>query len=534
MKTLQEQLLAYQPQEPAEAVSKAELLRQWERLGGRLLERPEAGHVTVSSMILNPGLDAMLMVYHNIYQSLSWTGGHADGAADLLQKAAEEAREETGIVQLTAMSSEILSLDTLPVKAHDKNGRPVAAHVHYNVTYGFVASDKQPLTVQPSENSRVCWVALDGWQQQCGEAHMIPVYEKIIARMRRLAAEKRRLYGRLPEALLPWYGQNARELPWRADREPYHIWLSEIMLQQTRVEAVRGYYQRFLQQLPDVQALAAAPEDVLLKLWEGLGYYSRVRNLQKAAQIIVEQYGGVFPDRYEAIRALPGIGDYTAGAVASICFDAPTPAVDGNVLRVVSRFTENFANVLAPAVKKQITAALAAVYPQGPLAYTFNQSLMELGATVCVPNGAPKCGVCPLRPWCLAYSNQSWVLLPQKEPKKKRRVEEKTVFVLRCGGAVAVQKRPDRGLLAKLWQFPNVDGTLTAQQALDQAAAWGAAPQHVEQRRTGKHIFTHIEWHMTCYVLQCGRQSPQFVWADAEAMREEIALPTAFKIFWEA
>ncbi len=176
------------------------------------------------------------------------------------------------------------------------------------------------MTVKPDENSQVCWVALQDWQQQCSEPHMIPVYEKIIGRIQQIMAEKQQRYARLPEVLLPWYAQNARQLPWRADKEPYHIWLSEIMLQQTRVEAVKGYYQRFLQQLPDIAALAAAPEDVLLKLWEGLGYYSRVRNLQKAAQIIMEQYDGVFPADYGAIRALPGIGDYTAGAIASICF----------------------------------------------------------------------------------------------------------------------------------------------------------------------------------------------------------------------
>lgn len=187
---------------------------------------------------------------------------------------------------------------------------------------------------------------------------MIPVYEKLIARVKEKTAVKRQAYQQLPAVLLPWYAQNARQLPWREDKEPYHIWLSEIMLQQTRVEAVKGYYQRFLQQLPDIAALAAAPEDLLLKLWEGLGYYTRVRNLQKAAQIIMTQYDGVFPERYEDILALPGIGDYTAGAIASICFDQPTPAVDGNALRVVSRITENFGNVLAPAVKKRNSGKL--------------------------------------------------------------------------------------------------------------------------------------------------------------------------------
>ena len=533
MQSLQEQILAYVPANDTEAQDKKEFLEQWTLLGDVFLQRPDAGHVTVSAMVLNPAMDAMLMVYHNIYQSLSWTGGHADGSQALLQKAAEEAREETGIQELIPLSSGILSLDKLPVKAHTRRGKPVAAHWHYNITYGFLASDRQPLAIKPDENSQVCWVSLQNWKERCSEPHMIPVYEKILTRMQHQMQEKQQRYALLPEVLLPWYDKHARVLPWRQDKDPYHIWLSEIMLQQTRVEAVKGYYQRFLQQLPDIAALAAAPEDQLLKLWEGLGYYSRVRNLQKAAKIIMEQYDGQFPADYAAIRALPGIGDYTAGAIASICFDAPTPAVDGNVLRVVSRITENFANVLSPAVKKQMAEALTAVYPTGEKAYTFNQSLMELGATVCLPGGAPKCTVCPLCQWCLAYARDSWDVLPQKAAKKQRRIEEKTVFVLQCGPHIAVQKRPASGLLAGLWQFPNIEGNLDTQKALDQAAAWDVKPTAIEKVVQGKHIFTHIQWHMTCYYLQCEKPNDSFFWADAAMLQEQIALPTAFKQFLE-
>ena len=224
---------------------------------------------------------------------------------------------------------------------------------------------------------------------------------------------KQDFYDRLPGALLPWFQENARELPWRADREPYHVWLSEIMLQQTRVEAVRGYYTRFLAALPDIASLAAADESVLQKLWEGLGYYTRMRNLQKCAKTLMADCGGQFPREFASIRALPGIGDYTAGAVSSICFDFPEPAVDGNVLRVISRIGEISDPVDTPATKKAVTEALRAVYPAGRCG-DFTQALMELGATVCVPNGAPRCGVCHAQELCGAYAHGTASKFPVK------------------------------------------------------------------------------------------------------------------------
>ena len=219
----------------------------------------------------------------------------------------------------------------------------------------------------------------------------------------------------LPGLLLPWFAEHRRDLPWRRDREPYHVWLSEIMLQQTRVEAVRGYYLRFLERLPDIAALASAPEDVLLKLWEGLGYYSRVRNLQKAAQCVMEQHGGEFPRELPAIRALPGIGDYTAGAIASICFEAPAAAVDGNVLRVILRLTACADSPADVRVRRRIGEELSAVYPAGHCG-DFTQALMELGATVCLPNGAPQCGACPLRALCEAHAQGAELQFPTKPP----------------------------------------------------------------------------------------------------------------------
>ena len=338
------------------------------------------------------------------------------------------------------------------------------------------------------------------------------------------------LLTRLPELLPPWFQENARDLPWRKDREPYHVWLSEIMLQQTRVEAVKGYYARFLAAVPDIPALAEADPELLHKLWEGLGYYSRVRNLQSAAKQIMERYGGVFPRTYAEVRALKGVGDYTAGAICSICFDLPEPAVDGNVLRVLARLQADQRCTDDPAVKKAVRQELAAVYPtQG--AGTMTQALMELGATVCLPNGAPRCGVCPLSDLCRTRIGEGWRTLPVRAEKRPRRKELLTVFVLDCGGALALRKRPEEGLLAGLWEFPHVPGHLDGQEALDQAAAWGVRPLGLEKMVKRIHVFTHIQWDMLCYYLRCGEPAPGFVWADRSNLDRQYALPTAFRMF---
>lgn len=334
----------------------------------------------------------------------------------------------------------------------------------------------------------------------------------------------------LPERLLEWYAAGHRDLPWRRDREPYHVWLSEVMLQQTRVEAVKGYYRRFLAELPDIPALAACPPDRLAKLWEGLGYYSRMRNLQKAAQVIVSAHGGVFPREYDAIRALPGVGDYTAGAIASICFGLPEPAVDGNVLRVLSRVTDDAAPVTDAAVKREYAARLREIYPAGRCG-DFTQSLMELGATVCGPNSQPQCALCPLASLCLARANGTALLRPVKAPKKEKRTEEKTVFILRCGTRIAVRRRPEQGLLAGLWELPNVDGKCSAQQALAQAERWGVHPRELCRSSEKTHIFTHIRWELRGFYIECAEAVPLFTWVDPARFRQDIALPTAFRIF---
>ena len=339
------------------------------------------------------------------------------------------------------------------------------------------------------------------------------------------------LLSRLPAVLLPWFEENKRDLPWRRDRECYHIWISEIMLQQTRVEAVKGYYARFLEKLPTVADLAEADDELLHKLWEGLGYYSRVRNLKKAARVIMTDHGGVFPGEYPAVLALPGIGEYTAGAICSIAFDQPTPAVDGNVLRVVSRLTADDTPIDSPVYKRQVRDALAAIYPKEAGAFT--QALMELGATLCGPNWKPRCESCPCRDFCRGAIEGSAEQFPVKSAKKPRRVEEKTVFILSCDGQYALRKRPDAGLLAGLWQFPDVPEKLSVDQALKTVEAMGLQPREIFRQVERKHIFTHIQWEMTGIYMEVAAPDGDFVWFTAEQIQQETALPTAFRQFWE-
>ena len=336
---------------------------------------------------------------------------------------------------------------------------------------------------------------------------------------------------RLPGVLLPWYDGVKRALPWRENREPYRVWLSEIMLQQTRVEAVKGYFARFLEKLPDIPSLAACDDETLHKLWEGLGYYSRVRNLKKAAITIMEDHGGSFPREYEKVRALPGIGDYTAGAICSICFDLPTPAVDGNVLRVAARLTEDFTPIDQPAVKKEVGAALAAIYPQR--AGDFTQALMELGATLCGPNRKPDCDACPCREFCQACQNGTAEQLPIKTPKKQRRVEEKTVLILSCEGRYALTKRHDGGLLAGLWQFPDFPGQPELPAVLEKVEELGLKPREIYKQVEKKHIFTHVEWRMNGYYLEVAEPEGPYTWLTAEEMDAQAAMPTAYRQFRE-
>lgn len=340
---------------------------------------------------------------------------------------------------------------------------------------------------------------------------------------------------RLPIPLLAWYETEKRPLPWRETTDPYKVWVSEIMLQQTRAAAVLDYYKRFLEQFPDILSLANAPEDALLKAWQGLGYYSRVRNMRKAAKVIVSEYSGVFPNEYAEIRGLPGIGDYTAGAVSSISFGRPRAAVDGNVLRVVSRLTANPANVDIPQTKREVTQELEAVIP-ARVPGLFNQAMMELGATVCLPNGPPGCEKCPVKSLCLAYSRGRQREFPVRSPKRPRRVERRRVYLIFQDGQVAVHKRESRGLLAGLWEFPNFSEENDPY-----------APAGLAFVGTGKHIFTHIQWEMTAFtgdfeqILGILARNPgdseriseenAWVWATADDLRDTYSIPSAFRPF---
>lgn len=337
------------------------------------------------------------------------------------------------------------------------------------------------------------------------------------------------------ERLLAWYRANRRDLPWRRTSDPYRIWLSEIMLQQTRVEAVKPYYARFLEVCPTVNDLAALPEEQLLKLWEGLGYYSRAKNLQKAAKILAEQYGGEMPADYEKIRALPGVGDYTAGAIASIAFGVRVPAVDGNVLRVLARLVGSFADIAAQETKKNFREALSAVVPTD--AGDFTQAMIELGATVCVPNGEARCGECPLRESCRANAENLTAILPVRAPKRPRRIEERTVLVIRDGEGVVLHKRPPKGLLAGLFEFPNTEGHLSAGETSDFIRALGAEPLRVEPLGAAKHIFTHVEWNMIGYAVTLSSPIPDTMTAKGylsvpeTALRRDYAIPSAFSAY---
>jgi len=335
---------------------------------------------------------------------------------------------------------------------------------------------------------------------------------------------------KVTEPLLAWYDQNRRSLPWREEVSAYRTWVSEIMLQQTRVAAVLPYFARFMAAFPTVESLAQAQPERLMKLWEGLGYYSRARNLQKAAQIIVEQYGGRFPDTYRELMALPGIGDYTAGAILSIAFGKPEPAVDGNVLRLVARVTGSSMDILETKNRKEFRRWVAAALP-ADRAGAYNQAWMDLGATVCLPNGAPLCSQCPLQELCCACREGKQQTLPVRAPKREKRSEEKTVFVLCRRGEVALRQRPQEGLLAGLWEYPHVEGLLDEAAAARQLEQWGLTVHRWHKTLSARHIFTHIVWKMTGYVLEIEGDGPvDWMWADGEERRLR-AIPSAFEKF---
>lgn len=335
--------------------------------------------------------------------------------------------------------------------------------------------------------------------------------------------------------LLKWYDATRRVLPWREEPTPYRVWVSEIMLQQTRVEAVKPYFERFMKALPDISSLAKAEEETLLKLWEGLGYYNRVRNLNKAAIIIEEKFHGRMPDTYEELTSLPGIGSYTAGAIASIAYGRKLPAVDGNVLRVVSRLLADDSDILDSKVKKRVEQDLCHCMPQ-ERAGDFNQAMMELGAMVCLPNGQPKCDVCPLYRQCFARYQGNVLDYPKKAAKKARKIEKKTVFVIQDGNQAALLKRSATGLLAGMYEFPQTEGHLTKKEAIAWLKERGVSIVRIRKLPDSKHIFTHKEWHMIGYEvrvdelerMELSGQGRQFIFASLSHMEASYPIPSAF------
>ncbi len=343
--------------------------------------------------------------------------------------------------------------------------------------------------------------------------------------------ERLALFGEAAARLIPWCREQRRDLPWRRNPTPYQVWISEIMLQQTRIEAVIPYYARFLAELPDVAALAEVPETRLLKLWEGLGYYSRARNLKKAAVMLMEQYGGRLPSSAAELRRLPGVGDYTAGAIASIACGEPEPAVDGNVLRVVMRLTACGDDVLSGKTRSRITGELRRIYPSGEEAGLLTEGLMELGETLCLPNGEPRCTLCPLRDLCLAHREGRESDFPTRSAKKERRVEELTVLLLRCCGRYALRRRGPKGLLAGMWEFPHLPGRLRADELRAALAEKGLAAGEIRPCGESSHVFTHIEWHMTGYFVELSTESGEFIWKTPDEIRAGFAVPTAFRAY---
>ncbi len=318
-------------------------------------------------------------------------------------------------------------------------------------------------------------------------------------------------------------------MPWRDRPTPYRVWVSEIMLQQTRVETVIPYFERFLAALPDIPALAAAPEDRLLKLWEGLGYYSRVRNLQRAARVVMEECDGVLPSDPDALGRLPGIGPYTAGAIASIAYGIPAPAVDGNVLRVVTRLTADGTDIGGLSFRREVAARLVPLIPP-ERAGDFTQALMELGACVCLPNGAPLCAECPLADACAALRLGDPTGYPVRTAAQPRKAEDRTVFVIVTDEGILVRRRPDTGLLAGLWEFPHVEGRLTAAEAQEVVTEWGACPAIAQPLPGRRHVFSHLEWRLTGFLFRSGPFAPpaDWRWVPWNGLRGDYALPAAF------
>lgn len=334
----------------------------------------------------------------------------------------------------------------------------------------------------------------------------------------------------IAEPLVQWYTAHERAFPWRTEPTPYRVWVSEIMLQQTRIEAALPYFDRWMAALPTLRDLAEASEDTVLKLWEGLGYYSRARNLQKAAQQVMRDHGGELPSSYEELVKLPGIGDYTAGAIASIAFGKRAAAVDGNVLRVMARLTDDDRDVMQTKPRRELSELVRRLVPAAAPG-EFNQGLMELGETICLPNAVPRCSDCPVREYCAVAGEERARDLPTRATAKPRRVEKRMVYVMITDEEprrVLLHRRPAKGLLSGLWELPNaLTDTEELQTLLDAAAVSETA-----SLGEGRHVFSHVEWQMDGLLVTVKPFTPPdgYVFVTAEELAS-FALPTAFRTY---
>ncbi len=328
--------------------------------------------------------------------------------------------------------------------------------------------------------------------------------------------------------ILNWYSKNKRDLPWRFDKNPYHVWISEIMLQQTRIDAVIGYYERFISQLPDIPSLANVSDDKLLKLWEGLGYYNRAKNLKKAAIMIVLEYQGIFPCTYDCIIRLPGIGEYTASAISSICFNEKRVTIDGNVMRVFTRFYNDSSNISFSSTKKKIHDHILSFIPLK--SGDFNEGLMEIGERLCIPNGVPKCELCPLKKGCLAYKNSNYYLFPVKLEKKEKKIVVMTVILLVWKQKLFIQKRMQGGLLQHLFEFLNVEGKKSKEEVFHLVEEYGKISS-VQESIVYTHVFTHKKWEMYSYIVYLDDVIHSDCFFSVSDIENHFALPTAFQVF---
>lgn len=483
------------------------------------LSRKEKTHFTASAFVVDEERQRTLFVFHKKFQSYSFAGGHADGDADFINVAARELFEETGV--------EGVLLTAIPVSIDLLRGEGENDSEHINITYAFSASSAQRLRVCERENSDVRWFELSKWEDAVCEEHMKVVYRKIIGRIFDIFQKKEEAVSLMPQKLFRWFDKNKRDLPWRKNKDFYRVWISEIMLQQTRVEAVKEHYLRFLEAFPTVQSLAEAKEDEVLKMWEGLGYYTRAKNLHKAAKQIASQ--NMYPQTYAQIRALAGVGEYTAGAIGSIALGLCTPAVDGNVLRVLARVREWYLCIDSAAAKEEAKQILTPLYRDTAKNGDLSESLMELGALVCLPNKKPECESCPLVDICLSRQNGTSETLPVKKTKQQRKKVSYEIYLLRYQEKIALEKRKD-GLLGGLYGFPYSSLFSSDQDRITYLKKRFENVKKVEFVGKEAHIFTHVEWDMRLYLVICGQESgSDLQWADKNALDNVYGLPTAFK-----